>query len=65
MVTNSSDWSERSVELSLELDDLCRAIDLPNLDLVIHAETAYDLHATAGTRSAGGMFGTNREENPE
>ncbi len=39
--------------------------ELSGIDLVIHAETAYDLHATAGTRSTGGMFGTNREENPE
>ena len=39
--------------------------ELSGIDLVIHAETAYDLHATAGSRSAGGLFGTNREENPE
>jgi Amt family ammonium transporter len=39
--------------------------ELSGIDLVIHAETAYDLHATAGTRSTGGMFGTNREENSE
>jgi ammonium transporter len=37
--------------------------EVSGIDLVIHAETAYDLHATAGTRSTGGMFGTNREEN--
>jgi ammonium transporter len=39
--------------------------EVSGIDLVIHAETAYDLHATAGTRSTGGMFGTNREENTE
>ena len=39
--------------------------ELSGIDLVIHAETAYDLHATAGARSPGGLFGTNREENPE
>ena len=39
--------------------------EVSGIDLVIHAETAYDLHATAGTRSTGGMFGTNREEIPE
>ncbi len=39
--------------------------ELSGIDLVIHAETAYDLHASAGARSTGGMFGTNREENTE
>ncbi|MEJ7832855.1 MAG: ammonium transporter [Nocardioides sp.] len=38
--------------------------ELSGIDLVIHAETAYDLHATAGTRSSGsGILGTTREEN--
>jgi Amt family ammonium transporter len=38
--------------------------EICGIDLVVHAETAYDLHATAGTRSTG-RLGTNREENPE
>ena len=39
--------------------------ELTGIDLVVHAETAYDLHATAGARSAGsGVLGnTQREEN--
>ncbi len=39
--------------------------ELTGIDLVVHAETAYDLHATAGARSAGhGVLGvhTQREE---
>ena len=28
--------------------------EINGIDLIIHAETAYDLHATAGTRSGGG-----------
>ena len=28
--------------------------EVTGIDLVIHAETAYDLHATAGSRSSGG-----------
>ncbi len=39
--------------------------EVSGIDLVVHAETAYDLHATAGARSAGGLLGTHREENPE
>ena len=39
--------------------------EISGIDLVVHAETAYDLHATAGTRSTGGLLGTHREENPE
>ena len=27
--------------------------EVSGIDLVVHAETAYDLHATAGARSAG------------
>ena len=27
--------------------------EVSGIDLVIHAETAYDLHSTAGTRSSG------------
>ena len=31
---------------------------------VVHAETAYDLHATTGTRSSGsGVLGHHHEEN--
>ncbi|WP_372728052.1 ammonium transporter [Nocardioides sp.] len=39
--------------------------EITGIDLVVHAETAYDLHATAGTRSAGtGFLGhAQREEN--
>ncbi len=40
--------------------------EITGIDLVVHAETAYDLHATAGARSAGhGVLGvsTQREEN--
>ena len=29
--------------------------EVTGIDLVIHAETAYDLHATAGARSSGGL----------
>ena len=39
--------------------------EVSGIDLVVHAETAYDLHATAGARSTGGLLGTHREENPE
>jgi ammonium transporter len=39
--------------------------EVSGIDLVVHAETAYDLHATAGARSTGGLLGTTREENPE
>jgi ammonium transporter len=38
--------------------------EISGIDLVVHAETAYDLHATAGSRSSG-LLGTHREENPE
>jgi ammonium transporter len=38
--------------------------EVSGIDLVVHAETAYDLHATAGARSSGGVIGSNREENP-
>jgi Amt family ammonium transporter len=41
--------------------------EINGIDLVIHAETAYDLHATAGARSVGpGLLGgsTQREERP-
>ena len=31
--------------------------EVSGIDLVIHAETAYDLHATAGTRSGGPVIG--------
>ena len=27
--------------------------EVSGIDLVVHAETAYDLHATAGTRTGG------------
>jgi Amt family ammonium transporter len=37
--------------------------EVSGIDLVVHAETAYDLHATAGTRSGGGLLGHHREEN--
>jgi Amt family ammonium transporter len=38
--------------------------EVSGIDLVIHAETAYDLHATAGgVRASSGLLGT-REENP-
>jgi len=39
--------------------------EISGIDLVVHAETAYDLHATAGSRSPSGLLGTHREENPE
>jgi Amt family ammonium transporter len=29
--------------------------EVNGIDLVIHAETAYDLHSTAGARSGGGL----------
>ena len=29
--------------------------EVSGIDLVIHAETAYDLHATAGARTSGGL----------
>ena len=29
--------------------------EVTGIDLVIHAETAYDLHSTAGARSSGGF----------
>ncbi|MFL6061767.1 MAG: ammonium transporter [Marmoricola sp.] len=32
--------------------------EVNGIDLVVHAETAYDLHATAGTRSTGFLGGT-------
>ena len=38
--------------------------EVSGIDLVVHAETAYDLHAIAGARSTGGLIGTHREENP-
>ena len=41
--------------------------EVSGIDLVVHAETAYDLHATAGARSSGhGVLGMNapREEGP-
>ncbi|WP_395694216.1 ammonium transporter [Nocardioides sp.] len=42
--------------------------EVSGIDMVVHAETAYDLHATAGTRSAGhGMLGGiahHRDEEP-
>ncbi len=41
--------------------------EVSGIDLVVHAETAYDLHATAGARSTGhGILGMNapREEGP-
>jgi Amt family ammonium transporter len=32
--------------------------EVSGIDLIVHAETAYDLHATAGARSSGsGLFG--------
>ena len=31
--------------------------EVSGIDLVVHAETAYDLHATAGTRTGGSVFG--------
>lgn len=37
--------------------------ELTGIDLVVHAETAYDLHATAGTRSSGAsVLGVARRE---
>ncbi|WP_309650420.1 ammonium transporter [Nocardioides sp.] len=39
--------------------------ELSGIDLVVHAETAYDLHATAGARSGSGVLGgstASREE---
>ncbi len=41
--------------------------EVSGIDLVVHAETAYDLHATAGARSAGhGILGaiTQQREEP-
>src|SRR5690348_15377249 len=35
--------------------------EVSGIDLVVHAETAYDLHATAGTRSAGFLGGSTRD----
>jgi hypothetical protein len=29
--------------------------EVNGIDLVVHAETAYDLHATVGARSGGGL----------
>jgi ammonium transporter len=38
--------------------------EVSGIDLVVHAETAYDLHATSGARSSGtGFLGANLEEN--
>jgi len=42
--------------------------EISGIDLVVHAENAYDLHATAGARSAGhgvlsGITATQREDN--
>ncbi len=39
--------------------------EVSGIDLVVHAETAYDLHSTAGARSAGtGVLHIHREERP-
>ena len=32
--------------------------EVSGIDLVVHAETAYDLHATAGARSSGSLLST-------
>ncbi len=32
--------------------------ELNGIDLVVHAEAAYDLHATAGARATGSLLGT-------
>ncbi|MDQ4052733.1 MAG: ammonium transporter [Actinomycetota bacterium] len=38
--------------------------EVSGIDLVVHAETAYDLHATSGARTSGsGVLGPNLEEN--
>ena len=44
--------------------------EVSGIDLIVHAETAYDLHATAGARSSGsGLFGVlsdgHRDEEDE
>ncbi|WP_246081842.1 ammonium transporter [Nocardioides litoris] len=36
--------------------------EVSGIDLVVHAETAYDLHATAGARSSGPFLGTPRKD---
>ena len=33
--------------------------EVSGIDLVVHAETAYDLHATAGTRTGGTVLGSS------
>jgi Amt family ammonium transporter len=39
--------------------------EITGIDLVVHAETAYDLHATAGARSSGtGFLNTHAPFNP-
>ena len=41
------------------------ALGITGIDLVVHAETAYDLHATAGARSAGhGLLGAITQHQP-
>ena len=40
--------------------------EIGGIDLVVHAETAYDLHATSGARSSGSGFlsaNSDRQEN--
>ena len=38
--------------------------EVSGIDLIVHAETAYDLHATSGARSSGsGVLGQPNEEN--
>ncbi|MCW2815956.1 MAG: amtB [Nocardioides sp.] len=36
--------------------------EISGIDLVVHAETAYDLHATAGTRSSGSLLTSPRRD---
>jgi Amt family ammonium transporter len=36
--------------------------EISGIDLVVHAETAYDLHATAGVRSAGPLYTALRKD---
>ncbi|GEP33155.1 ammonium transporter [Nocardioides szechwanensis] len=39
--------------------------ELSGIDLVVHAETAYDLHATAGARSGAGVLGGSTAKREE
>ena len=55
------------INISLDSLDARKFSEITGSDSVVHAETAYDLHATAGARSAGhGILGaiTQQREEP-